>query len=390
MPVVRNIRILNLNFCKMRNILVLGVCVVLLLIDIFFGKTIIANIQNFRMLQTQEIIQTTQNFSYLMTQRYAALLKKDPQFTPSPITLHEIFDDHAWIATISGEHLRTVLATGDIIPARSVNMQSSVKNDYTWAFLQTYSLLSNADITFINLESPLIEKCDLTREGMIFCGNPNHVTGLKLAGVDIANLANNHSYNYGESGIQNTSNILTQNSIQVIGVKKPVIYEVRGLKFGFLGYNDVGTTPMYLSKADEGQIRADIEAIRNLVDIVVVSFHWGIEYQHQPSARQIQLAYQTIDNGADLIIGNHPHWIEPVEIYKGKLIMYAHGNFIFDQMWSEETKTGVIGKYTFYDKDLIDVEYFPIYIKDYGQPEFMTGEKADGVLKMLKEISIAL
>ena len=99
------------------------------------------------------------------------------------------------------------------------------------------------------------------------------------------------------------------------------------------------------------------------------------------------MAHLAIDSGADLIIGNHAHWIQPLEIYKDKLIMYAHGNFIFDQMWSQETREGVVGKYTFYNKKLVDVEYSPIQIDDYGQPHFVEGEQKERMLKNLHKIS---
>src|SRR6185437_11714659 len=102
---------------------------------------------------------------------------------------------------------------------------------------------------------------------------------------------------------------------------------------------------------------------------------------------QSELAHLAIDSGADLVIGNHPQWIEPAELYKGKLITYAHGNFVFDQMWSEKTEEGIVGKYTFYDKRLIDVEYLPIKIEDYGQPYFLQGTDKQKILDQMKQDS---
>jgi poly-gamma-glutamate synthesis protein (capsule biosynthesis protein) len=119
---------------------------------------------------------------------------------------------------------------------------------------------------------------------------------------------------------------------------------------------------------------------------VVVSFHWGVEYVTEPTQRQIDLAHLAIDAGADIILGNHPHWVQPVEIYKDKCIIYAHGNFVFDQEWSEETKRGVVGRYTFYEGKLVDVEYLPIRIVDYGQPYFLKGTEAEQIMKHMKEV----
>ena len=91
----------------------------------------------------------------------------------------------------------------------------------------------------------------------------------------------------------------------------------------------------------------DIQALKRQVDFVIVAFHWGIEYTALPTQEQRGIAHQAIDAGADLILGNHPHWVQATEKYQGKYITYAHGNFVFDQMWSQETREGVVGKYTF-------------------------------------------
>ena len=91
-----------------------------------------------------------------------------------------------------------------------------------------------------------------------------------------------------------------------------------------------------------------------------------------------------------LIVGNHPHWIQPLEIYKNKLIIYAHGNFIFDQEWSDNTKTGFVAKHTFYENMQVDAEITPIYITNYCQAEKLTGSKKDEVLNKLEAISYQL
>jgi len=86
------------------------------------------------------------------------------------------------------------------------------------------------------------------------------------------------------------------------------------------------------------------------------------------------IGHDSIDWGADIVIGNHPHWYQGIEIYHGKLITYAHGNFIFDQMWSEETREGVIGTYTFYGTQLVAASWKAVRSYDYGQPVFMNAK----------------
>jgi poly-gamma-glutamate synthesis protein (capsule biosynthesis protein) len=221
------------------------------------------------------------------------------------------------ISDFDPSRLRTLIATGDVIPARSVNRQSTIRNNFRWTFENTAAFLSSADITLVNLESPLIAGCPVVSSGMIFCGSRRHVEGLEYAGIDLVNLANNHTGNYGLAGLAETEKLLVENSIKYSGAGEIITLEVRGISFAFLGYNDLEGDRLMTDKLVIGQVG---EA-KSKADIVVVSFHWGTEYVRKPSERQIQLAHKAVDAGADLIIGNHPHWIQPVEFYKGKLIV---------------------------------------------------------------------
>lgn len=316
----------------------------------------------------------------------------DNESTPLPsLSLERIFSaDHQFVEKLPKEKLRTLIATGDIIPARSVNFQTTQRNDFTWAFNPTAEIVRNADLTFINLESPLIKNCPVTQEGMIFCGDERHIEGLITAGVDVVNLANNHAGNYGFEGIENTANLLKQGGITVTGRSGAKFKEIRGIKFAFLGYNDIGSKEKGLSWAEEDKVVKEIQEAKKQAGVVIVTFHWGVEYVSQPTERQKNLAHLAVDSGADLIIGNHPHWIQPVEVYNGRLITYAHGNYIFDQMWSRETREGVMGKYTFYDNRLVDAQFFPVYIQDFGQAHFLTGEQGKVILDKMKNESLKL
>lgn len=317
--------------------------------------------------------------------------QSEPFFVPDTASLERIFSgDHSWIATISAERVRTVIATGDIIPARSVNYQVLQHHNFKWPYLKTAYITRNADITFINLETPLIDNCPITQDGMVFCGNVGNIEGLVYAGVDVVSLANNHAGNYGEKGVLETVELLKLNGIDATGTafSNLVIKDIRGLKFAFLGFNDVSKNQTGIASVNEQNLKVTIGDAKKQADVVIVTFHWGTEYKDQPDDRQKYLGHLAIDSGADLIIGNHPHWIQPIEIYKGKLITYAHGNFVFDQMWSQKTKEGVVGKYFFYDDKLIDVEYFPVQIENFGQPSFVDAQKRQLILDEMKTGSI--
>jgi gamma-polyglutamate biosynthesis protein CapA len=260
----------------------------------------------------------------------------------------------------------TLVSTGDVLTARSINARSVELNDYIWPWNNTVDLLKDADLTFINLETPLVDDCPIRMSGTVFCGNPRHIEGLKYADIDVINLANNHIGNHGDKGILETQNILSE--FHTTGINNPTIVEVNDLKVAFLGFNLIfpetpGGTWAY-SKTVETQIR---EARLN-ADFVIAAFHWGTEYTIDLTDDQVSLAHLAVDSGADAVIGHHPHWVQPQETYKGKPILYSHGNFIFDQFWSEKTREGIVSKITFTKGVDPVVEITPIYIDSFGAP----------------------
>ena len=133
----------------------------------------------------------------------------------------------------------TLLFTGDVIPARSVNSKMVRMNNFFYPFEKTADFLKEADLTVINLESPLAAHCPVTDSGMVFCGNMRFAKALANAGVDIANLANNHSSNYGAYGMQSTKEVLLQNGISTVGEGNILYQNIKGVNIAFLSYNGV-------------------------------------------------------------------------------------------------------------------------------------------------------
>jgi poly-gamma-glutamate synthesis protein (capsule biosynthesis protein) len=119
-------------------------------------------------------------------------------------------------------------------------------------------------------------------------------------------------------------------------------------------------------------LKKDIAAAREAgADLVIVFPHWGVEYRAKPTAGQRNLAHLAIDAGADLVIGNHPHWVGGMELYKGKPIWYALGNFVFDQSWSEPTMEGITLELTFRGTEMVQARMRPHLIMGKAQPNFM-------------------
>jgi poly-gamma-glutamate synthesis protein (capsule biosynthesis protein) len=315
-----------------------------------------------------------------------------PEDIPT-ITLDDIFGP----ATDRGlrldpTKLRTLIATGDVIPARNVNNQIIAHgNDFFYPLSATADTLRQADLTVVNLEAPLVEGCPPTEEGFTFCGQPGFAGALREAGVDVATLENNHIDNYGPEGVAATEALLTASGIGYANYYTLAVRDVRGLRFGFLAFNGVG------GAFDRELVRRRIEETAGQVDVLVTAFHWGKEYVTIPQADPgiaaddpVDIAHLAVDAGADLVLGNHPHWVQGVEVYAGKLITYAHGNFIADQMWSYETTLGVIGRYIFYDNELVSVQFVPVRIEDYARPVLLEGEEAQAILDAMRQASLSL
>ena len=286
--------------------------------------------------------------------------------------------------------LHTLLVTGDVGLVRMVNVTTVQQQDFTWPFRQVANLLRAADLTLINLEGPLLLDCPLRYSSLVFCGDPRNVAGLRHAGVDVAALANNHIFNHGQAGLESTRRILEEAGITYAGHGVVAIHQVGDVRFGFLAYNAVGEA------VDRARMSAEIHTLRRDADVVVVMFHWGAEYVRIPApwpghlGAPRDLARAAIDAGADLVVGNHPHWFQGIEFYRGRLVVYSHGNFVFDQRWSEETLQGMVGLYTFYDYRLIDARFIPIRIEGWGQPEVVEGAERARLLEIMRRASEAL
>jgi len=266
--------------------------------------------------------------------------------------------------------LVTILFTGDVMLGRTVNKNTIRSGNPDWPFQYVKDVMQNADITYINLEGPLIKDCPQTNSGMIFCGDIKNMAGLASAGVDVVSVANNHTLNYGQSGLDETLAGLASYSISSVGAgSTPVVISRKGYKYIFLSFNDVGRYNG-INQVDPATIATQITNAKELGGLVIVSFHFGNEYEAYPTNRQVDLAHLSIESGADLVIGAHPHWVQTQETYLEKQIYYSLGNFVFDQEWSNATKNGLAVRLTYRRSELVNTEELPVFIQNFGQPSW--------------------
>lgn len=273
----------------------------------------------------------------------------------------------------------TLFFVGDIMLSRNVGTKIFSANDPTLPYRNVLSWIQGADISFANLESPFNNKGARVTQGLVFKAEPNTIQGLKEAGFDILSTANNHTMDQGKEGLDFTMSWLKENGISYVGTGMDchdgLIKEVNGIKFGFLAYsytayNDGGRVPdpIVCNWTDSAQVTKDIIALKPKVDFLILSTHMGAEYKRSPEPANALGARNAIDAGADLFVGHHPHWVQTIEEYKGKYIFYSLGNFVFDQMWSQDTKEGLGVEVLFEDKNLSRITLRPVIIEDYCCP----------------------
>jgi poly-gamma-glutamate synthesis protein (capsule biosynthesis protein) len=279
----------------------------------------------------------------------------------------------------------TLFFAGDIMLNRGVKWQvyKYGQGDWKFPFLKIADELNKADTLFGNLEGPISDKGKKVGSVYSFRAEPEAIEGLKFAGFDILSVANNHIFDYGREAIEDNFLRLKTAGIDYVGggfnekeVYSPVIKEIRGAKIAFLAYTNLGSKN-WAAKGDQpgiawlekDKLTEDIKQAKAKSDIVIVSMHFGQEYQSKVNSEQKLFAHLAIDSGADLVIGHHPHVVQEIERYGKGYIAYSLGNFVFDQGFSKETMQGLLLKVIIEGNKIKEIVPINIKINKFFQPE---------------------
>ncbi len=299
----------------------------------------------------------------------------------------------------------SLLAVGDVMLGRYIGKVMSARGEQ-YPFDQVRDLFRKHDIVLGNLESGIAKDTTtplFPKKPYNFAASPAAAAVLREAGFSVLDLANNHLLDFGLGEPSLTRSLLRKQGLASFGAgdniseaRQPAVLVRNGMRFGFLGYGVAHSRAVYAQKNRAGiaplimdDIRKDIQAHRGTVDVLVVSLHWGIEYENTPSKKQRDQAHQIIDWGADMIIGHHPHVMQGIEIYKNKMIAYSLGNFIFDQKGHGTDRSFILacrfrGK-TLYSAEIIPLDRFKSYF-----PRVAEGEVKKDILKNVIKISAVL
>jgi len=210
--------------------------------------------------------------------------------------------------------------------------------DPAYFFSGVSSIFSNDDYTFVNLEGVFTNETKKAEKEFRYKGPPEYCEILKKGSIEGVTLANNHTLDYLQSGYDETVKTLNEWGIDYINEDVYIIKEIKGAKIGFLGYKGWSNE----KKSNQLLVKHVKEMRKQGVNYIIVNYHWGDMYTYKPNAQQKSMARFAIDNGADLVIGHHPHVLQGMEIYKGKSIVYSLGNFCYGGNKNPKDKDTII------------------------------------------------
>ena len=305
-----------------------------------------------------------------------------------------------------------VSVVGDIMLGRGVAGAARESGHPAPTLRPTARRLSRADLTLGNLESTLSTAGAPTQGGDSFSADPRVVAGLREAGFDVLGLANNHVGDFGDRALVQTVRRLRAAGISTFGAGRtvhgawrPAIVERRGVRFGVLGFNAIGETPVVgpgrpgavavgmpprTGPLDRPALRRFTAAVRRLdrrVDLVVAMPHWGTQYTNRPEPVQHRVARRLVRAGVDVVVGGHPHWLQGAETVRERLVVHSLGNFVFDMDFMRQTMEGAILELTFWGDELKAADFVPYVMDEEFAPRVVRGRRGEQVLDVMREAS---
>ncbi|MCX5797645.1 MAG: CapA family protein [Elusimicrobia bacterium] len=289
-------------------------------------------------------------------------------------------------------------AVGDVLLDREP--RKIIERDGVEAPLRAVSgLIRGHDLAFCNLECPASAAGSPLPKNYSFHAKPAYLEALRLAGFNLVSMANNHSIDWGREALLETKDNIAKHGMVPLGAgpdqkqaQEPVMVKKGGLTFAFLANEDMlleGIVSLpdrpAAAAASVEELVASIQRARRSADFVVVSEHWGAEFQEEPTWNQVEKAHRLIDAGADLVLGHHPHVLQSIELYRGKYIVYSLGNFLFDQK-QESRSQSLVFDCEFDSGGIRNVGFTPVYVEHY-QPRPATAEESRAIIARLRRLS---
>ena len=323
------------------------------------------------------------------------------EFVPEEVKEKLVYDtDNAVIMTITCTGDFTI--GGDNYHKKNIFSKELEEHggDINFIMENVRDILMTDNLTIVNFEGTFTDTTyvpnNKKENEFLFNISPSYVSVLKDNGIEAVSLENNHVMDHGEEGYEDTKNTLRSAGIIYSNSEEVGIFEYQGIQIAMLSYLCIDRYGKPFGGYDtfEEKVAADIATAKQYYPLVIVPFHWGIETKYVPTKNQIRLGRLAVDSGADLVIGHHPHRIQPIEYYNGVFICYSLGNFCFAGHNKPSDMTSIIFQIRYRIKDhkvsYKDFRIIPIRISsrkdrnDFTPTPFSPGAESDSILSVLR------
>lgn len=323
------------------------------------------------------------------------------EYVPEEAMEKQVYDD-------DGAVIMTITCTGDFtIGGDNYHKKNIFKaeleehgGDINFIMQNVRDILMSDNLTIVNFEGTFTDTTyvpnNKKENEFLFNISPSYVSVLKDNGIEAVSLENNHVMDHGDEGYEDTKNTLRDAGVIYSNSEEIGIFEYQGIQVAMLSYlcidrygKPFGGYPTF-----EEKVAADIAEAKQYYPLVIVSFHWGTEAKYVPTKNQIRLGRLAVDSGADLVIGHHPHRIQPIELYNGVFICYSLGNFCFAGHKKPNDMTAIMFQIRYRIKDhkvsYRDFRIIPIRISsrkdrnDFIPTPFSPGAESDSILSVLR------
>jgi poly-gamma-glutamate capsule biosynthesis protein CapA/YwtB (metallophosphatase superfamily) len=306
--------------------------------------------------------------------------------------------------------ITTLLFTGVIVPARCVQAQIDASQDKDYLYDEVRTIIQEADLAVGTLNATMSDFPPHTGcvPTYVLVGSPGNADALQRAGFDIMSVATNHIKDCGITTCGDRAFFDTLDNLQRVGIQpvgagknltealQPVVATVNGIRFGIVSLGQIEQGGVYatadkagIAVLTEANVEAAIRMARQVSDVVIVMPHWGPEDVATPNWIQRNLAHQIVAAGADIVVGNHTHVVQGIQVIDGIPVFYGLGNFVFDQ-WRRAHQQGVILKIIFEGKRYAGYELVPTHVDEDGTVHIAAADEAAEILEGIRQASLEL
>jgi poly-gamma-glutamate capsule biosynthesis protein CapA/YwtB (metallophosphatase superfamily) len=288
------------------------------------------------------------------------------------------------------------------VPARCVQAGIDARGSPDYIYAEVRSLIQQADLAVGTLNASINEYSEHTGciETLTLVGSTDNAEAMAEAGFDVLSVATNHIKDGGNLAFTNTLEALRRAGLIPVGAGanleealQPVVLNVKGVRFGIVSLGMVNPNAFAsadtpgIAVLDQGNLQSAISAAQKKSDVVIAMPHWGPEDTSDPDPYQLQFAAEAVAAGADLVVGNHTHVVQAVQVVDGITVFYGLGNFVFDQTWDLAHQQAVILQVKFAGKRMTGYEFIPTHVDMDGTVHLAGADEAAQIQERIRQAS---